>query len=65
MTEPLDLDALEALAEKVTPGPDAATKPDHEHYWVDAADDETGWHCTICGLTEYPETPPYGAESAS
>jgi hypothetical protein len=27
---------------------------DHEHYWVDAPDDETGWHCTICGVTEYP-----------
>jgi hypothetical protein len=32
---------------------------DHEHYWTDAPDDETGWHCTICGLTEYP-----GAEAA-
>jgi hypothetical protein len=30
----------------------------HEHYWVDAYDDETGWHCTICGLTEYPGEPP-------
>ena len=35
---------------------------EHEHYWVDAADDETGWHCTICGVTEYPE-PPFGAEA--
>lgn len=35
---------------------------EHEHYWVDAADDETGWHCTICGVTEYPEPP--GIESA-
>lgn len=26
----------------------------HKHYWVDAPDDETGWHCTICGLTKYP-----------
>ncbi len=30
-----------------------ATAP-HEHYWVDAAEDEQGWHCTICGVTEYP-----------
>ena len=35
---------------------------EHEHYWVDAADDETGWHCTACGVTEYPE-PPFGAEA--
>ena len=40
--------ALEAASG--TPEPPA----DHEHYWTDAPDDETGWHCTICGLTEYP-----------
>ena len=28
--------------------------PDHEHYWIDAPDDETGWYCTICGETNYP-----------
>jgi hypothetical protein len=39
---------VRALA--ASPSPDT----DHEHYWVDAPDDETGWHCTICGVTEYP-----------
>ena len=33
------------------------SQPDHEHYWVDAFDDETAWHCTICGVTEYPDDP--------
>lgn len=36
------------------------TAPSHEHYWVDAPDDETGWHCTICGLTEYQGDPGIG-----
>jgi rubrerythrin len=34
----------------------------HEHYWVDASDDETGWHCTVCGLTEYPGDPGIGPD---
>jgi hypothetical protein len=38
-----------ALARSESPSPEG-----HEHYWVDARDDETGWHCTICGTTEYP-----------
>lgn len=31
--------------------------PAHEHEWWDADDDETAWHCRICGLTEYPGDP--------
>jgi len=30
----------------------------HKHDWTDAFDDETGWHCTICGLTLYPSDKP-------
>ena len=34
---------------------------DHEHEWWDADDDETAWHCRVCGLTEYPGDPGVGA----
>lgn len=27
---------------------------EHEHDWVDAPDDETGWYCPTCGVTDYP-----------
>lgn len=27
---------------------------EHEHYWIDAPDDETAWYCPSCGVTEYP-----------
>ena len=44
-----------------------APASDHEHYWIDAYDDETGWYCTRCGLTEYPgrdetDRPPVSGE---
>lgn len=32
----------------------SVTDEGHEHYWTDAHDDEEAWHCTICGVTEYP-----------
>jgi len=51
-------------AEDVDFGEGAPSKPDHEHYWVDAHDDETGWHCTICGVTEYPDPPLYADDDA-
>ena len=28
------------------------TERDHEHYWIDAPEDETLWHCPGCGRTE-------------
>jgi len=33
---------------------EAALDDSHEHWWVDAPDDEMGWHCVSCGRTEYP-----------
>ena len=52
---------LRAQAEEFEKWLAALTEPDHEHYWVDAPDDETGWYCTICGETEYPGDPGIGA----
>lgn len=44
---------LDAAREYAAPAASEGLR-EHEHYWVDAPDDETGWYCTICGLTEYP-----------
>ncbi len=53
-------------------GKDAArseVEPDHpdgsQHEWWDADDDETAWHCRVCGLTEYPGDPGIGATPSS
>jgi len=53
---PLARDILAALAALPDDG------REHEHYWVDAPDDETAWHCSICGVTEYPALPDDGRE---
>lgn len=50
------------VARLAVKGEQETERPKHEHHWTDAPDDETAWHCPTCGVTEYPDTPPFGAE---